>query len=101
MLITKITYKKNYAIGGSGIFDFIGNFFTEMFSSNAAKKLASAALHAGKTAAKDIGMKVIDVGEPVAVEAGKKLVEKTAKKFSTPISQVANVMVPPEENTKK
>ena len=53
-----------------------------------------------KTAAKDIGMKAIDVGKIVAIDAGKKLVEKTAKKLSTPI-QVANVMVPPEENTKK
>ena len=34
-----------------------------MFSSNAAKQLASTALQAGKTAAKDIGMKAIDVGK--------------------------------------
>ena len=33
-----------------------------MFSSNSAKQLASAALQAGKTAAKDIEMKAIDVG---------------------------------------
>ena len=72
-----------------------------MFSSNAAKKLASAALQTGKTAAKDIGMKVIDVGKTVAIDDGRKLVLKAAKKFSTPKSQVANVMVPPEEITKK
>ena len=53
-----------------------------MFSSNAAKQLASAALEAGKTAARDIGMKAIDVGKTVAIEAGKKLVEKTAKKIN-------------------
>ena len=52
--------KKKYAVGGAGIFDSIGNFFTRMFSSNAAKQLASAALQAGKTAAEDIGMKSID-----------------------------------------
>ena len=34
-------------------------------------------------------------------EAGKKLVEKAAKKLSTPKSQVVNVMVLPEEITKK
>ena len=71
MLITKRTY----VFGGAGIFDSIGNFFTRMFSSNAAKQLASAALQAGKTAAKDIGMKAIDMGKTVAIDAGKKLIE--------------------------
>ena len=51
-----------------------------MFSSNAEKQLASAVLQAEKTAAKDIGMKAIDVGKTVAIVAGKKLVEKAAKK---------------------
>ena len=74
-----------------------GTFFARMFSSNAAKQLASAALQAGKTAAKDIRMKAIDVSKTVAIDAGKKLVEKASKKLSTPKSQVANVMVPPEE----
>ena len=72
-----------------------------MFSSNAAKQLASAALQAGKTAAKDIGMKAIDVGKTVAIDECKKLVEKAAKKLSTPKSQVANIMVSPGKNTKQ
>ena len=72
-----------------------------MFSRNAAKQLASAALHAAETVAKDIGMKTIDVGKTVAIDAGKKLVEKAAKILSTPKSQVANVMISPEEITKK
>ena len=101
MLITKRTYKKKYIIGGAGIFNFMGNFFARISSSNAAKQLASVALQAGKTAAKDIGMKAIDVDKTVAIDAGKKLVEKAAKKLSAPKSQVANVMVPPEEITKK
>ena len=100
MLITKRTYKKKYAIGCAGIFDSIENFFARMFSNNAAKQLASAALQAGKTAAKYIGMKAIDVGKTVMIDAGKKLVEKAAKKLSTPKSQVANVLLPPEEITK-
>ena len=79
MLIIKRTYKKKYFIGGAGIFGSIGNFCERMFSSNAAKQLASAALQAGKNAAKDIGMKAIDVGKTVAIDAGKKLVEKVAK----------------------
>ena len=101
MLITKRNYKKKYVIGGASIFDAIGNFLARMFSINAAKQLASAALQAGKTAAKDIGMKAIHVGKTVAIDAGKKLVEKAAEKLSTPKSQVANVMIPPEEITKK
>ena len=64
-----------------------------MFSSNAAKQLASTALQAVKTAAKDIGMKDIDVGKTVAIDAGKKLVKKATKKLTTPKSQVANFVV--------
>ena len=77
------------------------DLFARMFSSKAAKQLASAGLQSGKTAAKDIGMKAIDLGKTVAIDAGKKLVEKAAKKVSTPKSQVANVMAPREKITKK
>ena len=101
MLITKRTYKKKYVIGGAGIFGSIANFLVRMFSSNAEKQLASTALNAGKTAAKDIGMKAIDVGKTVAIDVGKKLVEKAVKKLSKPRTQVTNVIVPPEEITKK
>ena len=65
MLIKKRTYKKKYIIGGLGIFDSIGKFFTRIFSSNAAKQLVSAIIQAGKTAAKDIGMKAIDMRKTV------------------------------------
>ena len=57
----------------------LGTFLSRMFSSNAAKQLASTALQSGKTAAKDIGMKDIEVGKTVAIDAGKKLVQKAAK----------------------
>ena len=46
-------------------------------------------------------MKAIDVGKTVAIDAGKKLVEKAARRLSAPKSQVANVIVLPEEITKK
>ena len=46
-------------------------------------------------------MKDIDVSKTVAIYAAKKLVEKAAKKLSTRKSEVANVMVAPEEITKK
>ena len=49
----------------------------------------------------NIGMKAIDVGKTVAIDAGKKLVEKPANRLTTPKPQVANVIVPPEEITKK
>ena len=98
MLITKRTEIRHW---GAGIFDSIGNFLARMSSSNAAKQLASAALQAGKTAAKDIGVKAIDMGKTVVNDAGKKLDENAAKKISIPKSQVANIMVPPEEITKK
>ena len=46
-------------------------------------------------------MKVIDVDKAVAIDAGKKLVEKAVEKLSKPKSQVANVTVPSEEIAKK
>ena len=92
MLITKTSYKMKYVIGCAGIIGFIGNFFARMFSSNAAKQLASTALQAGKTAEKDIGMKAIDEGKTIAIDAGKKLVENVAKKLTTPKFQVDNIL---------
>ena len=46
-------------------------------------------------------MKATDVGKTVAIDSVKKLVEKAARKLSTPKLQVANVMVPPEEITEE
>ena len=45
-------------------------------------------------------MKAIDVSKTVAINAGKRLVEKPAKRLSTPKSQAANSMIPTEEITK-
>ena len=71
MLRPKRNYKKKYVIGGGGIFDSIGNFLARIFSSNAAKQLASAALQVEKTATTDIEMKAIDVGKTVVIDVGK------------------------------
>ena len=46
-------------------------------------------------------MKAIDVGKTVALDAGRKLIEKAVKKLSKSKSQLANVMVPSEEITRK
>ena len=75
-----------------------GIFLRECFR---VKQLASATLQAGKTAEKDIGMKAIDVSKTVWIDTDKKLVEKAAKRLTTSNPQVANVIVPPEEITKK
>ena len=86
MLITKRTYKKKKIRHWRRWYLRFHRelLFARMFSSNAAKQLASETLQAGKTTAKDIGMKAIAVGETVTIDAGKKLVEKAAKRLSTP-----------------
>ena len=81
MLITKKLTKRNTLLEELVSSGISGTFFARIFSSNAANQLASAALQAGKTAAKDIGMKIIDVGKTIAIDARKKLVEKPAKKL--------------------
>ena len=88
MLIPKNRgFKRQYVYGGAGIFDSIASFFTRLFTSNAAKQLASTALEAGKSAAKEVGVKAIDVGKTVALDAGKKLIEKGVTRVLTPKSQ--------------
>lgn len=49
LTITKRRYKKQYVIGGSGIFDSIVGFFKKLLTSDVAKKVAtSAAKQTGK-----------------------------------------------------
>ena len=81
MIITKHGFKKRYAYGGSGIFDTITNLLTRIFTSRAAKQIASSALDVGKSVAKEGAKKALDVGKSTAVDVGKKLVAKalTAK----------------------
>ena len=63
-----------------------GTFLRGCFRAVRQNNLASAALEGGKAAAKDTGMNVIDVGKRVAIDADKKLVEKVAKRLTTPES---------------
>ena len=51
MIVPKHRFKKRYAYGGSGIFDTIANFLTRIFTSSAAKQIASSALDVGKSVA--------------------------------------------------
>jgi hypothetical protein len=77
LIVTKRRYKKQYVYGGAGIFDTISRFFKSLFTSQAAKQIASTAVSAGKDAAK----KALDVGTVAAIDVGKRLVDKAAHKL--------------------
>ena len=87
MLLTKHGLKKRYAYGGSGIFDTLANLLTRIFTSSAAKQIASSALDIGKSVAKEGAMKALDVGKSAAVDVGKKLVNKALTSKSKKILQ--------------
>ena len=71
--------KKQYVIGGSGILDSILQFLVR--TSQAAKNLASSV---GKTA--------LDEGKTVAVEAGKKLIDKVINPKPKPSNKLENIV---------
>ena len=95
MIVAKLGFKKRYAYGGSGISDTIANLLTRIFSSSAAKQIASSALDVGKSVAKEGAKKALDVGKSAAVDVGKKLVakaltpksKKNLQKYTTPTTQ--------------
>ena len=76
MIVPKHGFKKSCAYGGSEIFDTMVNFLTRMFTSNAAKQMASSALDVGKSVAKKGAKKALEAGKSAAVDVGKKLVTK-------------------------
>jgi len=84
LTVVKRRYKKQYVFGGAGIFDTVAGFFKKLFTSNAAKQIASTALSVGKDAAKEIGEKALDVGKTAAIDAGKRLVDKAVAKIMSP-----------------
>lgn len=88
LITTKRRYKKQHVIGGAGIFDL----FMKLFTSNAAKQIAS-------TAAKEIGKKAIDVGKTVAIDAGKRLVDKILAPKSTEVQPVVPVITQKTKDT--
>ena len=73
MIVPKHRFKKRYAYGGSGIFDTIANFLTRIFTSSAAKQIASSTLDVGKSVAKEGAKKAIEAWKSAAVDVGKKL----------------------------
>jgi hypothetical protein len=88
LITTKRRYKKQHVIGGAGIFDS----FMKLFTSNAAKQIAS-------TAAKEIGKKAIDVGKTVAIDAGKRLVDKILAPKNTEVQPVVPVITQKTKDT--
>ena len=76
VIITKHGFKKRYVYGGSGIFDTIASLLTRIFTSGAAKQIASSAMDVGKSVAKEGAKKALEVGKNTATDIGKKLVTK-------------------------
>ena len=76
MIVAKHGFKNRYAYCGSGIFDTIVIFLTTMFTSGAAKQIASSALDVGKSIAKEGAKKALKSGKSAAVDVGKKLLTK-------------------------
>ena len=58
-----------------------------IFTSSAAKEIASSALDVGKSVAKEGAKKALEVGKSTAVDAGKKLVSKVLTPKSKKILQ--------------
>ena len=69
--------KKQYVIGGSGIFDSILQFLIRTFTSQTAKE-----------AAKHVGRAALEAGKTVAVDAGKKVIDKAMQ----PKKKVEDIM---------
>ena len=76
MIVPKHRFKKRYQYAGSGIFDTVVKLLTRMFTSNAAKQIASSALDVGKSVAEEGAKKALEVGKSTAVDVGKKLDQK-------------------------
>ena len=87
MIVTKQRFKKKYQYGGSGIFDTIANLLTRIFTSSAAKQIASSAFDVGKSVAKEGAKKALEAGKNAAVDAGKKVVMKALTPKSKKILQ--------------
>ena len=87
MIVAKRGFKKRYAYSGSGIFDTIANLLMRIFTSSAAKQIASSALDVGKSVAKEVAKKALEVGTTTATDVGKKLVTKALTPKSKKILQ--------------
>ena len=99
IIITKHGFKKRYVYGGSGIFDTIANLLTRIFTSGAAKQIASSAMDVGKSVAKEGAKKALEVGKNTATDIGKKLVTKALTPKSKKILQKYTTPKPTTQDT--
>ena len=80
MIVPKQGYKRQYAFGGTGIFDTIGNIIKGIVTSQAAKDLTKTALDASKnivkTTASDIGNRLV---KKVLTPKSKSIINKHTK----------------------
>ena len=99
MIIPKQGFTKRYAYGGSGIFDSITKLLMRIFTSNAAKQLASSAIDVGKNVAKEGAKKALEAGTTAATDVGKKLVQKALKPKSKKILEKYTAQAQPQTQT--
>ena len=79
----------------------IAKFLTRIFTSSAAKQIASSALDVGKSVAKEGEKKALEAGKSVAVDVGKKLAtkvltpksKKILQKYAQPAIQDINTLM--------
>ena len=80
MIVPKQGYKRQYAFGGTGIFDTIGNIIKGIVTSQAAKDLMKTALDASKnivkTTASDVGNRLV---KKVLTPKSKNIISKHTK----------------------
>ena len=101
MIITKHGFKKRYHYGGSGIFDTITKLLTRIFTSSAARQIASSALDVGKSVANEGAKKALEAGKSAVVDVGKKLAmkaltpksKKILQKYTEPATQDINALI--------
>ena len=87
MIVPRQGFTKRYAYGGSGIADSITKLLMRIFTSSAAKQLASSAIDVGKSEAKEGAKKALEAGKSAATDVGKKLVQKALTPKSKNILQ--------------
>ena len=87
MIVPKQGFKKRYSYRGVMIFDSITKLLMKLFTSNAAKQLASTAVDVGKSVAKEGAKKALEAGTTAATDVGKKLVQKALTPKSKKILQ--------------
>ena len=80
MIVPKQGYKRQYAFGGTGIFDTIGNIVSGIVTSKAGKDLAKFALDSAKnitkTTATDVGNRLV---KKVLTPKSKSIISKHTK----------------------